>query len=202
MQLHRELQCEAIDATPLPYVLNIGCGARPGTVGWRTSQNVPISVVGVDPLAFRWNDVLSSVAKNLSPMRRFVLPVVAEEMNAALPPISFEAVWSEDMLLDSIDPFRVLQQCTRVVKPGGVICVKFNPKSEDTLWKVKTYNGSSILFESEVGFAGVQAVRGERVEIHTLLDESLMIKIRRPHKTEAQIIHQAQKAGLFVPSER
>ncbi len=194
------MQCQAIASTPLPYVLNIGCGGRPGTAGWRTEHGVPLSVVGVDPCAFRWNDVLTSVAKNLNPMRRFIIPVAAEEMNAVLPPLSFEAVWSEDALLDCIDPFRALQQCVRLVKPGGVVCMKFDPKAEGTLWKVKAFNGAKILFESERGLSGAEAVRGQRVEVHTMLDESLMIKIRRQHQTDDQVISVAKKAGIIVPS--
>lgn len=178
--IHSDLMCEAIDATPLPYILNIGCGFRPASMGWRTAAGMPLNIVGVDPTAFRIGDTITNVAPHLTKLRRFIAPIVAEEINALFPPESFEAVWSDGVLLDVLDPFRVLQQATRVVKPGGVVCMKFSSKAADTLWKVEGFNGGKIVFQLEDGtLSGIEAVRGERVEVHTMIDGDLMIKIRK-----------------------
>jgi SAM-dependent methyltransferase len=200
--LNRELDCEAISSSPMPYVLNVGCGFVPTSVGFRTEEGIPVTVVGVDPLAFAIGDVLAQMAVNtpmLMQARRFVLPIVAEELSAAIPPSSFHAVWSEDAFLDCVDPFRFLQQCVRACKEGGVVAVKFKPRAEGDLWSVMYTDGGKIALKSERGEVALTEIRGERIEVHTLMDESLLIKVRRQPRSIEQVQSFMKKSGLILP---
>ncbi len=202
--LEPDLHCESVEETPLPYVLNVGCGFRPLSCGRRTSKGVGVNVVGVDPLGFGIGEALqlmTSQHPGLIASRRFVTSIVGEEMNAFVPPNSFHAVWSEGTLLDALDPEKFVIQCVRAVKTGGVVCIKLGLPSPDTLWKVKGYDGGKMVLESEKGLAGFQEVRGERVEVHTMLDGSLMLKIRKHEHTQADVLKmlQAKGSGLVLP---
>lgn len=197
-----DLQCEAVETSPAPYILNVGCGFRPTHVGWRTKDNVPIKAVGVDPLANAINEALNFMATKypkLTNCRRFVMPIVAEEMGAALPTACFDAVWSEDAILDCVDPFRFVEQCVRVTKIGGVVCLRFKPEAADTLWKVGEHDGAHVVFKGPSNtVVEISEVRGERVELHTMLDGGLMIKVRRPVRNLEQVLAAAQKAGIVL----
>ena len=52
----RDLECEAIDGSPFPYLLNAGCGFFPTSAGFRTRAGRAVTVVGVDPLAHAINE--------------------------------------------------------------------------------------------------------------------------------------------------
>ncbi len=200
--LHNDLLCDAVNGTPTPYVMNIGCGFRVTSPGFRTKDGIAVTVVGIDPLAFGINDALKALELKheiLRTTRRYIYPLAAEEMSAAIPVGAFDAVWSENALLDCMDPFRVLAQAARVTKTGGVVCIKFK-RSEDTIWKVKHFDGGKIYLESDLGAQEIKEVRGERVEIHTFPDESLMIKVRRPQRTIEEVMGKAKKLGLILPT--
>lgn len=203
--LNCELMCDAVENSPMPYVLNVGCGFVPTSVGYRNGRGLPVTVVGVDPLAFVIGDTLGALAAAYPAIvhsRRFVLPMVAEEMSAAIPPGSFHAVWSEDTILDCVDPFRFVTQCVRACKEGGIICIKFTPPEDPekriTLWGIEGFDGSKIVFTSVRGRVGISEVRGERIEMHTLLDGSLMMKIRRPERSAQQVERSLMKSGLII----
>ncbi len=204
-QLNRELACDAIENSPAPYILNVGCGFAPTSVGFRNARGVPVTVVGVDPLAFPIGEALATIAAafpDIVQMRRFVLPLVAEEMSAAIPAGSFHGVWSEDAILDCVDPFRFVTQCARACKEGGLVCIKFtppeDPEKRSTLWAVEGFDGSKVAFTSDRGRVGISEVRGERIEMHTLLDGSLMMKIRIQERSAAQVQRQLQKSGIIL----
>lgn len=205
--LEQELRCEAVDSAPQPYVLNVGCGYRPTSIGQRTKDGLQVYVVGVDPKAYEMGDALLTIASlfpALASARRFVLPIVAEEMSMAVPSGSFHAVWSEDAILDCVDPLRFVQQCVRATRPGGVACIKFAAPGEEggTLWKTVFHDGGKIMFQSERGDCGIAEVRGERIEVHTLLDGALMLKVRRQARADDQVLKFAERAGLLVPGRR
>ncbi len=200
-RISQDLQCEAVESTPLPYILNVGCGFTPTSVGWRTQQGNPVTVVGVDPLAHAINETLNIMSlahEAMMKSRRFVMPVVGEEMNVAIPPGSFHAVWSDGAILDALDPFRFLQQCVRASKQSGVVCVRLGQQTEDRLWKVLGYDGARLVLESAIGTQQITEIRGERIEVHTMLDETLMIKIRRPAHSQADV--EKRLVGMVRPS--
>ncbi len=199
--LEADLQCEAVLATPTPYVLNVGCGFRVTSPGFRTKDGLPVVVVGLDPTAFAINEalkILEATQESVKAVRRFIYPITGEEMSAAIPVGAFDAVWSENALLDLVDPHRALTQMARATKVGGVVCVKFDPKAEGTMWKLAAYDGGKLVLTSERGTQEISEVRGERVEMHTMLDDTLMVKIRRPQRTLEEVIGKAKKKGLIV----
>lgn len=187
--INRELSCQALEESPMPYVLNVGCGFFPTSLGFRRNDGVAVNIVGVDPLAYPIADAYGVIEKAapVKHMRRFIAPIVCEEMNNLFPPGVFHAVWSEDTFLDCCDPFRFLQQCVRATKQGGVVCVKFKRDSPGSLWTVMGHDGGMIMLDAgEHGSVKLSEVRGERVEVHELLDGSLMVKLRRREHDEQQ----------------
>ncbi len=78
------------------------------------------------------------------------------------------------------------------------MCIKFNPKTEGTLWTVTGFDGGKVGFKSERGEQVINEIRGERVEIHTLLDESLMIKVRRPLRNIETMQKMLSKSSLIL----
>lgn len=203
-----DLQCDAVLSTPTPYILNVGCGFRTTSPGFRTKDGVAASVVGVDPLAYQINEamkVIEAEHEELRAVRRFIYPLAGEELSAAIPVGAFDAVWSEDALLDFMDPARALMQAARACRPGGVVCFKFydnllpDAAKTETLWKVQGYDGGKIQFVSDLGRQTIDEVRGERVEMHQLqATGELMIKIRRPVRTMEEVVAKAKKRGLIV----
>ncbi len=183
-------------------MLNVGAGYRPWSCGRRTRQGIPIVVVGADPLAFGVADAVKTMLPHFPAVARaraFTLPIAGEELSAAIPPATFDAAWSEGTLLDCLDPFRLLQQCVRAVKTGGVVCVRLG-QAEDTLWKVRAANGGSISLSSDLGTQTISEVRGERLEVHTLIDGSMMLKIRRREHTQADLDKMLKRgSGLVLP---
>lgn len=198
-----DLHCKAVDESPMPYILNVGCGFMPTAIGWRTKQGIPVTVVGADPLAHAINEaltVMGSAHEAMGKSRRFVAPIVGEEMSALFPSGSFHAVYSDGVLLDALDPFRFLQQCVRATKSGGVVCVRLGKPSADRLWQIHEHNGGSITLRAKPGGQKIDEVRGERVEIHTMQDDTLMIKIRRTEHSADEIAKAQRKmmGGLIV----
>jgi hypothetical protein len=188
--LEQDLHCESVEGTPMPYVLNVGGGFRPWSCGRRTRQGIPLVVVGADPLSFGVQDAMKAMIPIFPIARRamaFTMPIAGEELSAAIAPGSFNAAWSDGMLLDCIDPFRVLQQMVRAVKQGGVACAKLGKPRDGALWSVSAHDGGKIVFSSELGHQTITEVRGERVEVHQMIDDSLMIKIRRREHTQADV---------------
>jgi SAM-dependent methyltransferase len=199
--LEPELICEAIEQAPMPYVLNVGCGYAPTSIGQRTKAGGDVFVVGVDPKAYEMGDALLLMATQfprIGSARRFVLPIVAEEMGMAVPPGAFHAVWSDNTLLDCVDPVRFVQQCVRATKQGGVACIKFNPNDPSTLWKVLGHHGSQITLSSARGDVTLKEVRGERIEVHTLLGDHLMLKIRQRVHTAEDATRALKKTGIIL----
>lgn len=199
--LEPDLHCESIESTPMPYVLNVGCGFRPWSMGRRTKQGVPIVAVGIDPLAFGIGEALKLMTTAfpfLHKSRCFMLPIVGEEASAAFPPSTFNAVWSDGAILDSVDPFRFLQQCVRATKVGGVVCVKLG-QAGGTLWTAHAAGGAKVIFTSDRGGQEITEIRGERVEVHTMLDGGIMLKIRRREHTPGELMKKLQQGGLVLP---
>lgn len=202
----KDLSCQALDGTPMPYVLNAGCGFWPTSAGFRTYEGRrPVTVVGVDPLAHAINEahgVLSLAHADVAKSRRFIVPIAAEELGAVFPPGTFHAAWSDGAFLDCFDPVRFLQALVRSTKQGGVVCVKFDSMKEGQLWKVLGHDGGRIVLSSDRGQVEITEIRGERVELHTMLDGDLMIKIRRAEHSQEEAEKRLMKAtgGLIVPA--
>lgn len=194
--IERELACETMEHNPIPYVLNVGCGFAPTSIGQRTADGRPVAIVGVDPMAFQISDAMKLMiqkSREVAAGRRFVLPLVGEELAAAIPPGAFDAVWSDGAILDCVDPPRFLSQCARAARPGGIVAIKVGTASPERLWRVDAIDGSRVAFSSDMGRFEIGEVRGERLEVHTLLDGSLLLKIRRPFRTLAQAETKAKK---------
>lgn len=201
----KDLSCQALDGSPMPYVLNAGCGFWPTSCGFRTYESGrPVTVVGVDPLASAINEAIGILAlahPDVGKSRRFVVPIAAEELGAVYPPGTFHAAWSDGALLDCFDPVRFLQALVRATKQGGVVCVKFDSMQQDALWKVLGHDGGKIVLAAEGhGKCEITEIRGERVEVHTMLDGDLMLKIRRAEHSQAEAEQRLMKAtqGLIV----
>lgn len=197
-----ELLCDAVKSSPTPYVLNVGCGFAPTAVGQRVPEsNVPLYVVGVDPNAYGIGEALKIMATQfpeIQAARRFIQPIVAEELSMAIPPATFHAVWSRHALLDCLDPVKFVQQCIRATKEGGVVCLRFDPQGDGVLWKVKEYDGGRMVLGSEFGEVELSEIRGEKVEVHTMLDGDLILKIRRRQRTQEEIAGAAKRLIVGV----
>lgn len=205
--IDKDIECAAIEESPLPYVLNAGAGFFPTAAGFRTRKGRPVTVVGVDPLAYAINEalgVMGGAHPDVAKSRRFVAAATMEDSGALFPPGTFHAVWSDGALLDCFDPVRFLQACVRATKQAGVVFVRLGKESDDRLWKVLGHKGSKLALASARGAVEISEIRGERIEVHTLLDGTLAIKIRRAAHSQAEAEKMLAKAtsGLVLPGRQ
>ena len=108
--------------------LDIGCGPI-SVLRWGVLQGL-LRVTGVDPLLDMYRIILERHGLNGLPAIacQRELNIYAEELASALPPESFDIVFTRNALDHVEDPVAVIAQAEACLRPGGILVLDFHTR--------------------------------------------------------------------------